>query len=246
MSDRGLNTRAQRLCIWCGPVMVTVWIIAFAGLSRFVPPPSPSDNAQQIADRFADHTNTIRLGLVISLFACALLVPYCAAVAAQMRRIEGPRSVLAETQMLSGTLLCVEFLIPFAIWQGALYRVREQDPRTIQMLNDVSWMVFLFVIASGCVMAGSLGVAILLDRGERPVFPRWTGYYNVWCALIWVPAAVIPFFKTGPFAWNGLFAWWIPLSVFFTWFVVTTWMMLRAVAEDDRAGAVQRLATGSA
>lgn len=245
MSTHNLNTLGQRICIWCGPVMVTVWIAAFAGLSKFVPPPSPSDSAQQIVDRFADDTDMIRLGLVISLFACALLVPYCAAIAAQMRRIEGPRSVLAETQLVSGGLLCVEFLIPFAIWQGALYRLDEQDPRTIQMLNDVAWMVFLFVIASACMMAASLGVAILLDRGARPVFPRWTGYYNIWVAIVWIPAAVIPFFKTGPFAWNGIFAWWIPLTVFFTWFVVTTWMLLRAVAAEERATTGRPTAAGT-
>jgi hypothetical protein len=52
--------------------------------------------------------------------------------------------------------------------------------------------------------------------------------------LMWIPAGVIPFFKTGPLAWNGVFAWWIPLCVYFSWFVVTAILLLRAIGDDER------------
>lgn len=214
--------------------MVATWALAFAFLSRFIPPPAPSLPAAQIVARFSDHTNLIRLGLVISLFACALLVPFCAAISAQMRRIEGGRSVLAETQLVSGGLLCVEFLLPFAVWQTALYRIHERDAAIVQMLNDMAWLMFLGIISSACVQVAALGIGILLDKGARPVFPRWAGYFNLWVALIWMPAAVIVFFKQGLFAWNGLLAWWVPLSVFFLWFVVMVVLLLRAIADEER------------
>jgi hypothetical protein len=103
------------------------------------------------------------------------------------------------------------------------------------MLNDMSWLMFLGIISSACIQVASLGVAILLDKSAKPVFPRWAGYYNIWVAMIWVPAAIIPFFKTGPLAWNGIFAWWVPLSVFFSWFTITTVLLLRAIRDDERA-----------
>lgn len=231
---RNLNLTAQRICVWCGPVMVGVWGLSFAFLCRFIPPPAPSKTPEQLVAQFSEHTNLIRLGLVVSLFACALLVPFCAAISAQMRRIEGVRSVLAETQLVSGGLLCVEFLLPFAIWQTALYRLQEHDPRTIQLLNDMAWLMFLGIISSACIQVAALGLAILLDKGAEPVFPRWAGYLNLWIALVWSPASVIVFFKNGPFAWNGLIAWWIPLLVFFTWFAVMVTLLLRAIADDER------------
>jgi len=53
------------------------------------------------------------------------------------------------------------------------------------------------------------------------------------------------FFKHGPFAWNGVLAWWIPLTMFFIWFVVMTVLLLRAIADDERqqkhAGTPDRL-----
>lgn len=230
-----MNVTAQRLCVWCGPFMIAVWASAFAFLCHFIPPPSPAKSRAALVAQFSDHTNLIRLGLVISLFSCALLVPFCAVIAAQMRRMEGVRSVLAQSRLVSGGLLCVEFLVPFAIWQTALYRLHEWSPEIVQMLNDMAWLMFLGIISSACIQVASLGVAILLDKGAKPVFPRWAGYFNIWVSMIWVPAAVIPFFKTGPLAWNGIFAWWVPLCVYFCWFVVMVVLLLRAIKEDERA-----------
>jgi hypothetical protein len=112
-----MNLSAQRLCVSCGPFMIVLWAAPFAFLSRMIPPPDPRHTPAQVVHQFAQHTVDIRIGLVISLFACALLVPFGAVIAAQMRRIEGGRSVLAETQLVSCGLLCVEFLIPFAMFK---------------------------------------------------------------------------------------------------------------------------------
>lgn len=233
-----MNITAQRLCVWCGPIMIVTWASAFTFLCGFIPPPNPAKSRADLVAQFSEDTGLIRLGLVISVFACSLLVPFTAVIAAQMRRMEGVRSVLAQTQLVSGGLLCVEFLLPFAIWQTALYRINEWDPETVQMLNDMAWLMFLGIISSACIQVASLGVAILLDKSARPVFPRWAGYYNIWVSMMWVPAGVIPFFKGGPLAWNGVFAFWIPLCVYFSWFVITVVLLLRAIKVDEREQAL--------
>jgi hypothetical protein len=213
--------------------MMAVWVAAFVFLAKFIPPPAPSMTPEQLVAFFSEGVNRTRLGLVISLFACALLVPFCAVLAAQMRKMEGVRSVLAQTQLVSGGLLCVEFLLPFAVWQTALYRIPQRSPETIQMLNDLAWMMFLGIISSACVQVAALGVAVLLDKGAVPVFPRWFGWFNIWVSLVWVPAAIIPFFKTGLFAWNGVGAFWIPFLILALWFVITTVLLLRAINVDE-------------
>jgi hypothetical protein len=237
-SMRDMNLTAQRLCVWCGPIMIATWASAFFFLCGFIPPPSPAKSRADLVAQFSENTGLIRLGLVISVFACSLLVPFSAVIAAQMRRMEGVRAVLAQTQLVSGGLLCIEFLLPFAIWQTALYRIDEWDPQIVQMLNDMAWLMFLGIISSACVQVASLGIAVLLDKGAKPVFPRWFGYYNIWVSMMWVPAGVIPFFKGGPLAWNGLFAWWIPLCVYFSWFVITVVLLLRAINDDERQQAL--------
>lgn len=232
--ENNMNLTAQRLCVWCGPIMAIVWVTSFATLARLIPPPNPRDTPQEVVARFAHHTTEIRIGLIISLFACALLVPFGAAIAAQMRRIEGRRSVLAETQLVSCGLLCVEFLLPFAIWQTALYRITEWPPQTVQMLNDMAWLMFLGIISSACVQVAALGLGILRDKRLEPVFPRWLGWFNIWTAFLWVPAGVIPLFKSGPLAWNGVLAFWVPLTVYGIWFCLMTVYLMRAIGQDER------------
>jgi hypothetical protein len=44
-----------------------------------------------------------------------------------------------------------------------------------------------------------------------------------------VPGGVAYFFRTGPFAWNGLLAFWVAASAFFIWLLVMPWITLRAI-----------------
>jgi hypothetical protein len=64
------------------------------------------------------------------------------------------------------------------------------------------------------------------------VFPRWAGYFNLWVALLISPAGIVVFFKHGPFAWNGLFGFFLPLTAFAAWIAVMVVVLLRAVEND--------------
>jgi hypothetical protein len=66
------------------------------------------------------------------------------------------------------------------------------------------------------------------------VLPRWVGYMNIWCAMIFVPAGAIVFTKTGPLAYDGLLALYIPLGVFFLWMVGFTVGVLQTIRRDER------------
>ena len=171
------------------------------------------------------------------MFASALLVPFAAVIAVQMKRIEGPRPVLSYIQLVSAGLLSLEFIIPLMVFQTAAYRLDVESARLIQMLNDMGWLMFVGVISSAVVMIASIGLAILIDRRERPVFPRWAGYFNLWVALLISPAGIIVFFKHGPFAWNGLFGFFVPLAAFAAWITVMVVILLRAIDQDVADGA---------
>lgn len=41
------------------------------------------------------------------------------------------------------------------------------------------------------------------------------------------------FFKTGPFAWNGLVSFWLLMIVGFGWFLVVTIVVARAVRQQE-------------
>jgi len=42
------------------------------------------------------------------------------------------------------------------------------------------------------------------------------------------------FFKDGPYAWNGLLAFWVPLTAYATWMLVSFWLLRQAIAHEER------------
>jgi hypothetical protein len=62
-------------------------------------------------------------------------------------------------------------------------------------------------------------------------------YVNIWAPVVFTPALALPFFKTGPLAWDGILVIWVPAFVFIAQFAVNTRALLRAVADEERAGA---------
>lgn len=226
-----MKAAVQRGMTWTGPAMFVLWVGAFIFLAEYIPPPDPEDSISEVLARFGDHTTATQIGLIITLFASALLVPFAAVIAAQMKRINGAEP-LASTQIVSAGLLSLEFIIPVMVWLTATFRFDEDSGRIIQMLNDMGWLMFVVVVASVIVQFVCFGIAILIDERKDPVFPRWAGYFNLWCALLVAPTNLCVFFKDGVFAWNGLIAFYVPLTAFAAWIAVTFWLLRRAIDHE--------------
>lgn len=52
---------------------------------------------------------------------------------------------------------------------------------------------------------------------------------NIWVVILFLPAGIITLFKTGPFAWDGLIAFWIPALVFFICAFAMCALLLKAI-----------------
>lgn len=230
-----MNRNAQIVCAWCGPVMVVIWVVSFVALAGFIPPPSPQTGPEAILQMFIDHTVLIRIGLMLTMFASALLVPWSAVIAVQMSRIEGKRPVLAITQVAQASLLSLEFIVPLMVWQTAAYRPSRERIDLIYMLNDMGWLMFVGVISSAVLQCATLGIVILMDKRDQPIFPRWSGYLSLWTATLLAPAGVVPLFKSGPFAWNGILGFWLVLAIFCIWVGATTWLLIVAIRRETQS-----------
>jgi hypothetical protein len=115
------------------------------------------------------------------------------------------------------------------IWLTAAFRPDEISPDITRALHDLGWIVFLVDVPPFSVWMIAIGIAILRDRGAVPLFPRWLGFFNFWVALLILPALLLPFFKSGPFAYNGILALYLPFGAFFIWMVVMTFGLMRAI-----------------
>lgn len=209
-----------------------LFIIGFVIIGGLVPPPAPSDGAQKIARFYAEDADRIRIGLVLTMIAGALTAPFVAALTVQMRRIEGEFSPLAYAQLGTGMLGVLLFALPAMILQAAVFRP-DRNPETILAIHDIGWIMLIGTYSCVLVQCVVVGACVLKDSTER-IYPRWLAYFNFWVALLFLPGSLLYFFKDGPFAWNGLFVWWIPLTVFFGWFIVMFVMTTKAINQQGR------------
>jgi hypothetical protein len=226
------NRKTQMLCAWCGPAAIVLFLLAFWPLAGLLlPVPSPSWSAAHIQHLYLTHTDSKRVGFMLFMVAGVLTGVWAAAIATQMKRIEGEHSPLTWTQLGMGMIGVLLFLFPGFFMQAAAFRP-YRDPQLTLLINDVAWLPFIGAFGPAVIQCIAIGIACFKDTAER-VFPRWLGYFNIWCALTFLPAALIYFFKNGAFAWNGVFCFWLPLTVFSTWFIVMFVMLRRAIIRQD-------------
>ena len=117
-----------------------LFIVGFAIVAGLVPPPAPSDGAQKVARFYAEHADRIRAGLVLTMIAGALTAPFVAAITVQMRRIEGEFSPFAYTQLGTGMLGVLFFVLPVMIMQAAVFRT-DRNPESILAIHDIAWIM---------------------------------------------------------------------------------------------------------
>jgi hypothetical protein len=232
MTDKRTQLIAVNSCWVCLAFFGLGWVV----LAGFLPPPSPHDTALQIADRFRGNTTGIRVGMVISIMASAFLLPWGGAVCAQMKRIEGRHAVLTWTWIAAQGCIVIEFIYPCAFWAVAAFRTG--DPTRVQNFDDLAWLPFFGIVSTAIIQMIALGWLTLRDKREDPIYPRWFAYLQFWCAIGVIPAALVLAFHSGPFAWNGILAYWLGLTIAFVWLAATTVMTARAIKrmpDDDPA-----------
>lgn len=212
--------------------MLVIWIAGFALLARFVPPPSPQQTAAEVGKLIRTHLAGIRLGLIVTCSASGLCGPFVAVISVFMKRIEGKRSPLAYAQLALGGCLVLEFLIPLMILQVATFRPDRPD-ELLQLVFDLGWILFFGMVSTVAIQAILFGWAILQDRRTTPILPRWSGYFSIWSGICFTPGAILVFFKSGPFAWDGLLVFWMAVFFFTAWVLVMSALMYRSLRAES-------------
>lgn len=235
-----MSRKVQLVCASSGFVFV---VVLFGGIiaAGWLPPISPATPAGDVGGYYAEHAGGIRLMSVLVMFGAGLTAPFAGLIAAHVKRIEGSFTPLAFTNLGAGAAGVCAIFMPAMLFAAAAYRP-ERDAALTQLMNDLAWVPFIMNGPPAICQAVSFGVAVLGDRSRRRAFPRWVGYYNFWVAFCFLPACILPFFKTGPFAWDGLLSFWLAAAVFGSYYLIMAGLMIRAVPVvlDDPDGSDAR------
>jgi hypothetical protein len=200
-------------------------------IGRFIPPfMNPADTAVVVAAKYAEHATRARLGAIVSTFGLSLIVPFGAEIAARTRRLEPSRPVLTYIQLASIAVASVFVVLTCTVWALTAFRPAQYPPEIVRYSNDLAYFLFIFTWPPFTIWFLAIAAAALSD-GHPPAFPRWVGYLSIWLSVQIAGGSLIPFFTTGPFAYNGLFALYLPVALFFAWVVAMTVVMHRADRE---------------
>lgn len=221
---------SQRLCAWTGPLAVILSMLGMVIIGGYVPATNPAASAAEIARIYTENTASMRLGMIISMIGFTLFIPFGIAIAMQTRRMEKV-PVMTYVQIAAVAVSALEGVMSTCIWLTASFRPDEVSPELTRALHDLGWITFLVDVPPFSVWMVAIGIAILRDRNPAPIFPRWLGFLNFWVAILILPALLLPFFKTGPFAYNGILALYLPFGSFFIWMVIMTFALFHALGK---------------
>ena len=235
LGQTGLSTRSQIACAWSGFVLCAIVLVGFLCLAGYLPPPAAHWSADHIARFYRDNATRIRAGLIIGFIGWTPWASVTAVISIQLARMQPRRPVLAVLQGITGAAGFVFLLMSMIILLVASFRP-DRSPEITQALHDLGWYTLFITVPAFSTQALVIGVATLRSDPPVQVYPRWTGYANIWIAILFFPVLLIPFFKTGPFSYQGVMVYWLAFVVFFAWIAMLFWAIRRAALLEAAAG----------
>ena len=226
-----LTNRILTLCAWAGPATVVVALIGWL-VAGVLPIPLGSESSVEEVVNFYSHDTRVLAGLVISTLGVSLVFPLIAVIGVHMVRMEGRTPILTFLQLITGAATGVCLLLPLLLMTTIAFRP-DRSPELTMTLNDIAWLLFITPIAPFMIQNVDIGVAILNDK--RQTLPRWVGYVNFWVAFSFIPDPLAFFFHSGPFAWRGIFIFWLALTTYAIFLIVMGLTLRKAIRESADA-----------
>lgn len=209
--------------LYAGLIGLGVFVVA--GWLPLIP---PHWDAAQVTQMFIEDRFRVRVGTAILMFASPFLWVFSGAISAQMKRIEGHLHPLANIQMAASTGTVIIVMFAGLFWLCAGFRP-DMPPQNVQLFNDMAWFFFVAAYPPIFVQVLAIGICILNNESGLEVYPRWLGFANLWAAFIVLPGALVPFFHRGPFAWDGIIAFWLVAVIFFGWILTMWWQTFQSI-----------------
>jgi hypothetical protein len=246
-----MASTGQKICLWTAPVVGAIWVACFFLFPGFTAPLSPTLPAKAVAAFYADPANLARTryGMILFNWFGIGFLPFFGLVTVQMKRMAHNSEVLAYGFLATATSAAVLLSLTILFFQVAAFRP-DRDPAIVQLINDMAWMTLTVPVSFLMAQAGILALAIYLDRQPNPIYPRWIGHFNLLVALLLAPCVFASVQMTGPFAWDGLWSYWVRIFLYVTWTIVMFLAVMRAMGRTADTAIVTdpapSLTTGSA
>jgi hypothetical protein len=228
-----------RFCAWNGIIFMAVFVYFWGWLGHNFPPFQPDVPAEDVASFFKGNANSVRLGMVVAMtFAVSYLV-WGLAISRLMTHVNGRDSMLVDLQKWGAGLTVPPIMVSTSFWLTAAFRPEALPDWMLQMLYDMAWLLIDLGYAVTSVQLFALGVGFLRDKRSVPLIPKWICWWAIWVGFMFVAECLMPYFRSGAFARNGILNFWVEFMIWVAWVPVMTMYVLRGinrVEAEDAAG----------
>ncbi|GAB6919626.1 hypothetical protein JCM9803A_00760 [Rhodococcus erythropolis] len=194
-------------------------------------PLGPQDSVVEVVEFYSSGVH-VPLGIALASVGVCFAIPLVSGISYVIWRSGPSEAIFAVLQAVSGTVTAVLLLIPMLIMAVAGFRP-DRDPQITLALNDLSWLLFLTPVAPFIIQNIVIGVYVLTANDSK--FPRWLGYLNFWVGFTFTFDVLAFAFKDGPFAWNGVFIFWLALTTYSIW-LAAMGLTIRKIALSETSG----------
>ncbi|GAB3383501.1 hypothetical protein NCG89_13600 [Spongiibacter taiwanensis] len=224
----------QKAALICTYAFVALTVIGWLGIANFISPAPADLTLEETKQWFSDsyRWQTI-LGCTLLYIGSALLTPGSIQWGLMLAKIEGRSPILSITTAVCGIFISLIVFLNACAWIVCSYRA-QTDPHVIQAFSDWAWFAFLFGWVYLAIEMISSAIVELKDKREQPLVPHWMAWITLFSASTMLGAIGPAFFKSGPFAYHGLIAFYVPVLVWGAYLVVTNTFLYRALLREER------------
>jgi hypothetical protein len=233
-----MSERSQIAIVWWALIFTTIYGLALGFGLHMIPPPPASQTAEEIAAFYTENQASIRIGATIASYVSMFMVPLWAVIAAQIWRQEKARGgppIWTIMAGVAGPMMGLFLALPPIAWGVAAY-TPTRAPEITATIHELGMMTLvttdqIYVFNYAAVVV----IALLPQAAKYSPFPRWYGYFSAFWTLAFEVGALAFNFRTGPFSWNGAIVFWMPLTGFGLWILVTAIVLLKALKQQIAA-----------
>lgn len=226
--------RLIRLCLWSCVLIVLFFFLFWGIIGQNLPPRGPDFPLEDLVIHFSEHSMTLRLAYVMTAFSSVFFLTWGTGIFALMRHIDPDDYVLPYMQLISASFTGIPVFLAGLFWLAAAFR---PETAPILLLHDLGWFFFDLGFAFTTIQMVSISVFFMYHQRLAPTYPAWICWVGIWVGLGQLLFLLVPFFYSGPFAWAGLFNFWIEFSAVFFWVVFATIFLYRTVGHIEQTGA---------
>jgi len=226
------NRKALILVALASAILTTLlYPVGMFAIAEFLPPPTPTLSEQAIVSLYQNQRNSIIAGLSMAFVGTGFMLPLCLIGSVFMAEVEirnGQLPFFASLQALCALATVLFTVLPNLVWMTAAFRP-DRSPELTYLLHDLGWIMWATPSWGFCLQLVCAAIVGLQDKSDSPFMPRWLSYLAIWVAVGVMPTPLVPFFMQGPFAWNGLFSFWIAFFSPIFWIALLSFIIIRNI-----------------